>query len=101
MLAQVPGWLAVGEAAHTGQFLKVFMLIVDPMLVLVDWMPAEVQLPLLQVPVTLVRSDGVIYATGLTFTYTPEPGPRAKCGEAENIMRNSIGDRDRDCDCDR
>jgi len=28
----------------------------------------------LQVPVLLVRGDGIIYATGLTFTYTPEPG---------------------------
>ena len=27
-----------------------------------------------QVPVFLVRGDGIIYATGLTFTYTPEPG---------------------------
>ena len=36
-----------------------------------------------------VRNDGIIYTTGLTFTYTPEPGPRTKCGPAEEIMRNS------------
>ena len=38
---------------------------------------------------SLVRSDGIIYSTGLTFTYTPEPGPRAKCPGAEEIMRNT------------
>lgn len=26
-----------------------------------------------QVPINLVRNDGVIYNTGLSFTYTPEP----------------------------
>ena len=40
-----------------------------------------------QVPVTLVRNDGIIYSTGLTFTYTPEPGPRSHCGTTEDIMR--------------
>ena len=32
-----------------------------------------------EVPVSLVRTDGIIYATGLKFTYTPEPGPRPHC----------------------
>lgn len=41
-----------------------------------------------QVPVTLVRSDGIIYATALTFTYTPEPGPRPHCSAAGAILRS-------------
>uniref|UniRef100_T1IKI2 Suppressor of hairless protein n=1 Tax=Strigamia maritima TaxID=126957 RepID=T1IKI2_STRMM len=40
-----------------------------------------------QVPVSLVRSDGIIYATGLTFTYTPEPGPRPHCPATDHILR--------------
>lgn len=42
-----------------------------------------------QVPVSLVRSDGIIYATGLTFTYTPEPGPRQHFPAVEEILRAS------------
>ena len=42
-----------------------------------------------QVPVSLVRTDGIIYATGLTFTYTPEPGPRPHCPTTEEIMGRS------------
>ena len=35
----------------------------------------------------MVRNDGIIYATGLTFTYTPEPGPRPHCpAVTEDIM---------------
>ena len=41
----------------------------------------------LQVAVSLVRNDGVIYATGLTFTYTPEPGPRDHSTHADAILR--------------
>lgn len=51
-----------------------------------------------QVPVSLVRTDGVIYATGLTFTYTPEPGPRANCPPADDIVRSR---RSRDNDRER
>ena len=40
-----------------------------------------------QVPVTLVRNDGIIYSTILTFTYTPEPGPRPHCSAAGAILR--------------
>lgn len=40
-----------------------------------------------QVPVTLVRNDGIIYSTALTFTYTPEPGPRPHCSAAGAILR--------------
>uniref|UniRef100_H2ZL17 Uncharacterized protein n=1 Tax=Ciona savignyi TaxID=51511 RepID=H2ZL17_CIOSA len=39
-----------------------------------------------QVPINLVRNDGVIYPTNLTFTFTPEPGPRQHCPAALSIL---------------
>ncbi|MEQ2189463.1 hypothetical protein GOODEAATRI_025578, partial [Goodea atripinnis] len=42
-----------------------------------------------QVPVSLVRNDGIIYPTGLTFTYTPEPGPRPHCCATGIILRSN------------
>ncbi|VEL22668.1 unnamed protein product [Protopolystoma xenopodis] len=35
----------------------------------------------------MVRNDGVIYATGLTFTYRPEPALRQHCAPALELMR--------------
>lgn len=43
-----------------------------------------------QVPISLVRNDGIIYATGLTFTYTPEPGPRSVQAAADEAMRGRL-----------
>ena len=40
-----------------------------------------------QVQVSLVRNDGIIYATGLTFTYTPEPGPRPHYSQTDEVFR--------------
>jgi len=42
-----------------------------------------------QVLVSLVRNDGIIYATGLTFTYTPEPTTRPPGIPTDDIMRTS------------
>lgn len=42
---------------------------------------------------SLVRNDGIIYATGLTFTYTPEPGPRQHFGPADDVMSRSTSGR--------
>ncbi|VDP71804.1 unnamed protein product [Echinostoma caproni] len=41
----------------------------------------------LEVPITLVRHDGVIYSSGLTFTYHPEAGPRPHCQPALDIIK--------------
>ena len=54
------------------------------------WFLCCIKVILFQVPVSLVRNDGIIYATGLSFTYTPEPGPRNHCGNADDIMRHQV-----------
>ncbi|CAH8537880.1 unnamed protein product [Heterobilharzia americana] len=41
----------------------------------------------LEVPISLVRQDGIIYSSGLTFTYHPESGPRQHCQPALEIIR--------------
>lgn len=43
-----------------------------------------------EVAVSLVRSDGVIYPTGLTFTYTPEPVERPSSSISETVLRADI-----------
>ncbi|KAG9509654.1 Suppressor of hairless protein-like protein, partial [Fragariocoptes setiger] len=45
-----------------------------------------------QVQVSLVRNDGIIYATGLTFTYTPEPGPRPHDSVIRSIVQEGARD---------
>lgn len=42
-----------------------------------------------KVPINLVRNDGIIYPTNLTFTYTPEPGPRPQCSGVRTILHKN------------
>ncbi|XP_001633533.3 recombining binding protein suppressor of hairless isoform X2 [Nematostella vectensis] len=43
-----------------------------------------------EVAVSLVRCDGVIYPTGLTFTYTPEPVERPALSVADSLLRGEL-----------
>ncbi|VDN97948.1 unnamed protein product [Rodentolepis nana] len=49
-----------------------------------DWTYVQYEL---EVPISIARNDGVIYATGSVFTYQPELGPRQHCQPALDLMR--------------
>uniref|UniRef100_A0A5K3EL39 Recombining binding protein suppressor of hairless n=1 Tax=Mesocestoides corti TaxID=53468 RepID=A0A5K3EL39_MESCO len=49
-----------------------------------DWTYIQYEL---EVPISIARNDGVIYATGSTFTYQPELGPRQHCQSALELVR--------------
>ncbi|VUZ45312.1 unnamed protein product [Hymenolepis diminuta] len=49
-----------------------------------DWTYVQYEL---EVPISIARNDGVVYATGSVFTYQPELGPRQHCQPALDLMR--------------
>ncbi len=38
-------------------------------------------------PISIARNDGIVYATGLHFTYQAELGPRQHCQSALELVR--------------